>query len=469
MTAKIPKEWDRETDVLVIGAGTAGLPAGIAVKEAGAEVLVLESTRSCGGSGNLIAAGGSFAGTPLQKKLGVADSPERLYQDGVEVAEGAPELWRTYADHQLDTYYWLVDIGAGPVRDDMVMAVPGHRVPRMHLFEGMKAMAAVEKDTRAHGVEILMGHRATRLVYDWEQERVIGAQVQVGDKVMHFRARKAVLLTAGSFGRSKEMLAEYGKRFLDCMPLMAPGHLGDGLRMGLDLGAATKDIGNAVVASLAVCTTTKSDRPLFAVVSGGIAVNVNGERFYDESCPKGYYGHLTDAGLDQPGKVFWLVYNQKILEMPFIKDQAHSWHAFEGKTPEELANNAGFNAENFVKTLARYNDDIESEGYDTVFGRKRCTWGGAEVFSLEGHYYAVKCVTSITSFKGGLRVNGRFQVVNQYGEAIKGLYAAGEVIGGLFAKGAYLGGVNWSSALTFGRVAGRNAAFEVVRRRPATD
>lgn len=461
MTAGIPKQWDRETDVIVIGAGTAGLPAGIAVKEAGAEVLVLESTRSCGGSGNLIMGGGSFAGTPLQKKLGIADSPEHLFRDGVEIAEGSPEMWRAYADHQLDTYDWLVNIGAGPAREDMVIAPPGHRLPRLHIFEGMKAMAAVEKDTRAHGVEILMGHRAMRLIYDFEQERVVGVQVQVGEKVLHFRARKGVLLTAGSFGRNKEMLAEYGKRFIDCIPLMAPGHLGDGLRMGQDLGAATKDIGNAVVASLAVCTTTKSDRLLFTTASGAIAVNVNGERFYDESCPKGYYGHLTDAGLDQPGKVFWIVYSQMILEMPFVVDQARSWHAFEGKTPEELAKNAGFNPENFVKTLARYNEDIESEGYDTHLGRKRCTVGGPEIFPLEGPYYAAKCVTSITSFKGGLKVNGRFQVMNVYGEVIKGLYAAGEVTGGLFAKGAYLGGVNWSSALTFGRVAGRNAAFEV--------
>ena len=110
----IPKEWDLETDVLVIGAGTAGLPAAISVVETGARVAVLETTSIIGGSGNLITAGGAFAGTDIQKETGIEDSPEQLYKDGVEIALGVPELWRTFADNQLDTYEWLKSIGASP-------------------------------------------------------------------------------------------------------------------------------------------------------------------------------------------------------------------------------------------------------------------------------------------------------------------------------------------------------------------
>ena len=75
-------------------------------------------------------------------------------------------------------------------------------------------------------------------------------------------------------------------------------------------------------------------------------------------------------------------------------------------------------------------------------------------------YYAIQCKASISSFKGGVKVNSRFQPVNYYGEAIPGVYAVGEVAGGLWGKGTYFGGVMWASSLTFGRLVGRNASFD---------
>ncbi|MFK5952057.1 MAG: FAD-binding protein [Desulfobacterium sp.] len=457
----LPKEWDHETDIIIVGAGTAGLPAAMLAKAAGAEVVVLESTKSMGGSGCLIMAGGAFAGTSYQKKLGIEDSPEQLYKDGIEIAEGTPEIWRAYADNQLDTFEWLLSIGCKPSVEDKLIMPPGHRAARLHVYEGMKAMATIERAAKEKEVDIRLGHRAKRLIYDFENDRVVGIAVQVKNKLKYFKARKGILLATGGFGRNKEMISEYGRRFVDCIPLMAPGHKGDGLKMSLDLGAATQDIGNSVVASLAACTTTHSDRGYFAVMAGGIAVNVNGERFYDESCPKGYYGHLTDAGMDQPGKVFWFIYDSLIRDVWMVAPHVKSWKSFEGNTYEELAENAGLNAENFAACVNRYNEDIESEGSDTVLGRKFLTMAGGELQTLSTPpYYAIKCETSITSFKGGLKLNSRFQVVNVYGEPIRGLYAAGEVAGGLFSKGAYMGGVNWASSMTNGRVAVRNLCFE---------
>jgi fumarate reductase flavoprotein subunit len=71
----------------------------------------------------------------------------------------------------------------------------------------------------------------------------------------------------------------------------------------------------------------------------------------------------------------------------------------------------------------------------------------------------VRCVTSTTSMKGGLKINGRGQVINQYGEPIPGLYAAGEVTGGLCTR-TYLLGVMTSASASQGLVAGKNAAKE---------
>jgi len=454
---RIPDKWDYETDVLIVGAGTAGLPAGVVAAEAGAKTTILEGTKTCGGSGNLIMVGASFGGTDIQKKQGIDDSPELRYRDGVEVAHGTPEMWRVYCDHELDLYEWFKDLGIHPWTEDL-LTLPGHSAPRLHRYVGTPVEQRIEKEARDKGAEILTQHRAKRLIADPETGRVLGAKVDAKGKTKYIKAKKGVILACGSFGRNKEMVAEYGSRFKDCIPLMAPGHMGDGLKMAFDLGAATNHIGDAVVASLAACTTTHADRALIATWCGGIAVNVNGKRFYPESCPRGYYGDLTDAGLDQPGKVYWIVYDDSMRNAAGV-NELEKHKEFKADSFEELAEISDIDPKGFVETVERYNEDIDSEGYDTVIGRKTITFIHGTPIKLENPpYYAIKCETSITSFKGGLKINSRTQVIDNYGESISGLYAAGETTGGLFGDGLYLGGTNWPASMVFGKIAGQNAA-----------
>jgi fumarate reductase flavoprotein subunit len=460
--SNVPKEWDHETDVLIVGAGTAGLPAAIAAAEAGAEVTVLESTSRCGGSGSLIIAGASFAGTEWQRKAGVEDSPDLLYKDGVD-AGGDPGLWRVYADNQVDTFNWLMSIGVKPWRDDF-MKPPGFRLARLHHYKGAAAMEKIEARAKElKKIEILMQHRAQRLITDTETGRVLGVRINAKNKTFNFKARKAVVLATGGFGRNREMIKEYGERYIDCIPIMPPGHQGDGLKMALDLGAATKDIGHAVVSSLPVCVDTKSDRSFFTIVLGGILVNLNGRRFYNESCPVGYYGNMTDAAIDEPEGTFFAVYDDRIRSIPVVLEAGlETCKEYKGDTLEELAKTLGIDPAAFAETVKKYNEDIESEGYDTVLGRKylQGTVGPPPVTLDTPPYYAVKCKPSLTSFKGGIKINTRCQVVNNYGEIIPGLYAIGEVAGGLIGKDTYLGGLMWPASMTFGRLVGRNVAFE---------
>jgi len=456
----LPEKWDHETDVLIVGAGTGGLPCAIAAAELGAKVTVLEAMTISGGSGSLIFAGASFAGTDWQKKAGVEDSPDLLYKDGV-AAGGVPELWRVYADNQVDTYKWLLSLGIKPDRDDFVMP-PGHKVNRLHFYKGAPVMNRIEERARElKNIEILFQHRARRLIVDPETGRVLGARVETKKKTLKFRALKAVVLATGSFGRNREMITEYGERYVDCVPAMAPGHFGDGLKMSLDIGAATKHIGHAVVTSLPICDTTKTDRSYFAIVLGGIAVNLHGKRFYDESCPKGYYGNLTDALLDEPEGQMFIIYDSKMRNHPFVLPSVSIAKEYSADTFEELAKMAGTNPENLAATVRKYNEDIESEGYDTVFGRKYLQSIAGEPVPLDTPpYYAVKVHASLTSFKGGVKINTRSQVIDNYGDVIPGLYAVGEVTGGLVGKGTYLGGLMWPASMTFGRLVGRSVVFE---------
>jgi len=456
---QLPEKWDYEADVITVGAGTSGLPAAIIAAEAGARVAVLDLMSHCGGSLHLIEVGPSFAGTDLQKKQGIEDSPEHYYRDGVNIAKGASELWRVFADHQLDTYKWCKEIG---IKFGELWAPPTHTAIRAMWAKGNDMVRCLEKAARERGVEILFLHRATRLLSEHNTGRVVGLTVRAKNKVCNFKAKKAVILATGGFGRNRAMVQEYGPVFINCVPLMAAGHLGDGLKMALAEGAATKDIGSAVRSSYPVDAEKKTGNLLFPVVSGGIFVNVNGNRFADEGMRTTFYGQVSEVGMRQPGGgVYWAVYDSKIRKgVP--SNQLEKVNEHKGDTVEEIAKNAGIDPEGLKETIDRYNSDIESFGYDTQFDRKTLVGvKGTPVTIDTPPFYAIKGVSTTTSLKGGLKVNTRCQVVNQYDAVIPSLYAAGEVTGGLWGSaGAYLMGSMVSTSMTFGLIAGRNAAAE---------
>ena len=195
-------------------------------------------------------------------------------------------------------------------------------------------------------------------------------------------------------------------------------------------------------------------------------VNVDGKRFHDESCSEGFYGFMTGAGMRQPGGVYWVVYNDRIIEemrKNAAKVQAkdiEKCKRYKANTIEELGKSAGIDAKGLRETVDKYNSDIDSEGYDIVFGRKFQFGLERPLVKIDTPpFYAIKCVTSTTSLKGGLKINTKCQVLNQYGEIISGLYAAGETTGGLHTK-SYLLGVMSSGSFTQGIIAAKNAVKE---------
>ena len=463
--AKVPKKWDHEADVIIVGGGTAGLPAAAVVAEAGLKATVLESKPVCGGSFSMVVGCFAIAGSNEQKEAGIDDSPDIFYEDLQNVCGADPEIARAFVDNQLDAYRMLKEQG---IKFPGVKPFPGHsRVRGLGWLWGMgpKMVKALEDRARDRGVEILFRHRATRLITDPQTGKVIGLKASAKGETKNFKAKRAVILATGGFGRNREMVAEYAPEMVDAIPRMPAGHLGDGLKMGLGVGAATKDIAIAVAPSWSVCTETHSNA-LWVVNWGAIMVNVDGKRFHDESFSEGFYGPLTGAGMRQPGGIYWEVYNDKIKEgmvhgaRKVQVESVEKCKQYKTNTIEELAKSAGIDAKGLRETIDKFNSDIDSVGYDTVFGRKGQMGLERPLVKIDTpSFYAIKCVTSTTSMKGGLKINGRSQVVNQYGEIIPGLYAAGEVTGGLHTK-SYLLGVMSSSAMTQGIIAGKNAAKE---------
>jgi succinate dehydrogenase/fumarate reductase flavoprotein subunit len=240
-TGQDPVDWDREADVVVIGAGATGLPAAIVACEAGCSVILVEAQWDIGGhaiiSGGNVPLGG---GTSVQKKYGIADSPDLLFRDltdwSVVGPNGFPdyryndrEIIRAFADNSAATFEWLLAHGVEFV-DKAPDAIGGNSVgnslPReMHSIVGhwpMPAtgrpadpavqktrssgngmMRALEIAARRCGVGILLEHRMTRIYREAPNAGpVLGIAVdRKSGGPIDIRARKAVIIgTGGSTG-----------------------------------------------------------------------------------------------------------------------------------------------------------------------------------------------------------------------------------------------------------------------------
>jgi len=453
----IPEKWDGETDIIVIGSGNAGLPAAITATDKGADVIILETGKVPSSSLAFMGGGTLFVGTDQQKAAGINDSVEECLKEAVEVSGGREDIWKALLDRNLEVYEWLKSLGAKPTG---LFKPSGHGKTRCHRFEGHgPRLLKILKDTvKQKGIKTLFEHHAERLIVDPAKGRVIGVRVKNEDKVLNLKARKAVIIATGGFCQNEEMIKEYGQHHVGIIPNGSPTHRGDGLKMALAIGAATEGIGIAVCPSTTICTTTGNITIMEH--QGAIAVNMDGKRWADEIGTM--YGILFGQLLaEHPGGDHILMYDEKIRKDASPEDYKRV-KEYKADTVEELAKAVGIDPKALADTVKEYNADIDKNGYDTKFGKKH--WGGLHGTDPPPKldtppYYAIKGKVSFTSCKGGLKIDTKSRVINQFGEVIPGLYAAGEVAGGLQNKpGAYYAAQLTSSSFIFGRIAGEDAA-----------
>jgi succinate dehydrogenase/fumarate reductase flavoprotein subunit len=278
--SKVPKKWDGEADVIVVGGGNTGIPAAITAYDKGVKVILLEASSGMSSSLAYIAGGTPFAGTDMQKAQGIKDSPDQMYTEALAVGNGSPELWRALVDRQQEVFKWLLSIGAKP---DILQLAPGHKVMRSVRFVGhgvglCNVLRTALKKTK---IDVRYKHRAKKLIVDPETGRVIGVTAEAEGKKLNFRAHKAVILASGGFCQNLALVKEYGPQYADLVPTAPKQHQGDGLIMAMAIGAATSNIGLAVCPSLPICAETGA--LLTSSGQGGIAVNRHGERWANEA------------------------------------------------------------------------------------------------------------------------------------------------------------------------------------------
>jgi fumarate reductase flavoprotein subunit len=454
---------DPDFDVVVIGAGGAGLAAAVSAAEAGADVLVIEAADKVGGATSV--AGGSFmaAGTPVQADAGYpGDTADAFFDHYLTFNrwDVEPAIVRRFCDAALATFEWLRGLGVGFAPEGLYRAAR-ETAPRSHRVVGGSAQAyidALHRAARAHGIDIAVGRRVDELMRGRDSYTVrAGAEEVTGS---------AVIVATGGFGANPDLIRRYlSDAQGDSVWSPAPSTCrGDGLALAACAATTGVNRGDVLLTAGLVREIEPFTPPWLMMVGQ------DGRRFVDETAP---YAVVTPLAI-QHGPC-WV-----ILDDPMIRaakaSQASVWGSgtwtadtllaarIDGRiltagTVEELAAAAGLPAPALVATVRRYNESC-ARGEDSEFLKKP----GGLIAVEKPPFHAVRLSPAVVVLTGyGLRIDPDARVLSAAdGDPLPGLYAAGEVTGNVLGP-QYLGGGNAiSSALIFGRIAGCSAVTDRV-------
>ena len=468
--------WDIETDVVVAGAGCAGLAAAVGAAEHGAETVVLERAGGWGGasaqSGGLIYLGG---GTELQKACGVGDTPEAMAAF-LEAATGpGPNVEKIdiYCERSVDHFDWLVSCGVPfkaelydqpgwePPGDEGLMFCGGENAhpfnaiaqpaPRGHVPQMTGKRTGVKGGgwMLVHHLAAEAERRGVTTRYDSPLERLVvgdggveGVIVRQYGSEVAIRARRGVVLATGGFVFNDDMLSEHAPHLLGRLKLGTDGDDGGSIRLAQGLGAAVTRMGSG---EAAISVDPK-------LLVRGLLVDRTGQRFINEDS---YPGRIGQKALtEHAGEVFLL-----LDETGFDEDAARRFGlrlSWVGADAAELETEMDLPSGVLQATVDVFNNHATATGTDPVF-HKDPKW----VRPLTGPIGAIDLrlgeMTFATFTLGGLDTTIDGEVRHVDGHCIGGLFAAGRTTSGIPATG-YVSGTSLGDATFFGRRAGAAAA-----------
>ncbi len=449
--AQAAERTDRtiDVDVVVVGAGGAGMTAAINVKQAGFNVLVLEKMPYVGGNTTKATGGMNAAETHYQAEQGIEDSVEQFVADTIEGGHGIndPVLVQTMAENSAAGIDWLDSIGAPLPK---VSFSGGATNARIHAPEdgsgvGEYLVAAFDRVIKEMGIEVMLNTKATELITDGG--KVCGVKAQSDTENLTINAG-AVILATGGFGANEEMYTKYRPDLKGTVTTNAPGATGDGIVMAQAVGADLVDIEQIQLHPTVEQTTsmliTESVRG-----DGAILVNQSGERFIDEMETRDV---VSAAELEQEGSYAYIIFDQRLRDgLKAIEKYVNNGLTVQADTIEELAAALSIDPATLAKTLDDWNAAVAA-GEDPAFGRST----GMEKDLSVAPFYAIKIAPGIHHTMGGVKIDAKTHVINTDGEAIPGLFAAGEVTGGVHG-GNRIGGNAVADIVVFGRIAAESA------------
>jgi len=459
-------ETSQTYDVVVVGAGGAGLASAIAAAQNGASVVVLEQESVVGGNVSRSGAGMNVPGNWEQVDLDIEDSVESFIEDTMIGGDNVnnPKLVETLAKESLPTAEWMRDEVGVQFMAGYQQHYGGHKVPRALIFEtGIGTQIVMWEFIKAQelGVQFKMNTKATDLISD-ETGRVIGVTAEnKSGQTLAFNGNYGVILASGGFADNIEMRLKYRSDLgASVKSTNAPNHNGDGIIMAEALGAGLT--GMEWIQTYPFCMPTTGEVSFIphARMFGGIMVNLEGERFVNEN---GRRDKVTEAVFAQTGGLGYVVWDQAIAEDGRLFEIYHKEYTYlleqgliyKADTLKDAAEYFGVNVEALLNTVATYNEytkDFEA-GMDTTEADKDFNRNAKMALIDEGPFYIEKVAPAVHHTMGGLLIDVETHVLTEDGSIIPGLYAAGEVTGGVHGTNR-LGGNALLDMSVFGKIAG---------------
>ena len=489
----------KEADVVIVGAGGAGMTAAMTASDAGKSVIILESQAMVGGNSVRSTGGMNAAKTVYQdeNEFGEGAGVEKMlksaadnYADNEFITSLAATVAQQWADYQANPvgYFDSVELmeldtmvggkginnpelvktlveGTAPAIDWLdengmslhnVAAFGGASVKRIHrpvneegkvVSVGAYLVPLMEKACQDRGVEFILNTTADTILTDANGQAVGVSGTDKDGNAVTVNA-KAVVLATGGFGANLDMVASYKPDLKGFMTTNAPGIQGQGIAMATAIGAATVDMDQIQIHPTVEANTA-------ALITeglrgdGAILVNANGERFTDEVSTR---DKVSAAEIAQPGSFSWLIVDQAMADASnVIQGYITKGYTKQGATYEELAKEIEVDPATFAATMEKWNGCVEAKT-DADFGRTSF----ANPLNT-APYYAIKVSAGVHHTMGGVVINSSTEVLKEDGSVIPGLFAAGEVTGGVHGANR-LGGTAVADFVVFGRIAGASAA-----------
>lgn len=489
----------KEADVVIVGAGGAGMTAAMTASDAGKSVIILESQAMVGGNSVRSTGGMNAAKTVYQdeNEFGEGAGVEKMlksaadnYADNEFITSLAATVAQQWADYQANPvgYFDSVELmeldtmvggkginnpelvktlveGTAPAIDWLdengmslhnVAAFGGASVKRIHrpvneegkvVSVGAYLVPLMEKACQERGVEFILNTTADTILTDANGQAVGVSGTDKDGNTVTVNA-KAVVLATGGFGANLDMVASYKPELKGFMTTNAPGIQGQGIAMATAIGAATVDMDQIQIHPTVEANTS-------ALITeglrgdGAILVNANGERFTDEVSTR---DKVSAAEIAQPGSFSWLIVDQAMADASnVIQGYITKGYTKQGATYEELAKEIEVDPATFAATMEKWNGCVEAKT-DADFGRTSF----ANPLNT-APYYAIKVSAGVHHTMGGVVINSSTEVLKEDGSVIPGLFAAGEVTGGVHGANR-LGGTAVADFVVFGRIAGASAA-----------
>ena len=488
-----------DADIVVVGAGGAGMTAAITAASEGKSVVIVESQPMVGGN-SVRATGGMNAGKTVyqdENEFGESAGVEKTltaaaekyadnetitalaktvseqwaayqanptgYFDSVELMEldtmiggkgiNDPALVETLCENSADAIDWLDEHG---ITLHSVSSFGGASVKRIHrpvnaegktVSVGSYMIPLLEENCQKAGVQILLNTTATKILTDANGAAVgIEATGSTGETVTV--NAKSVVLASGGFGANLEMVVQYKPELKGFMTTNAAGIQGQGIEMATAIGADTVDMDQIQIHPTVEANTA-------ALITeglrgdGAVLINAEGQRFIDEV---GTRDVVSAAEIAQTGSYSWLVVDQAMADASsVIQGYIKKGYTVTGQTYEELAEAMGVDAAAFAETMDKWNGYVEAKN-DPDFGRTSF----ANPLNT-APYYAIKVTAGVHHTMGGLKINPNTEVLKADGSVIPGLFAAGEITGGVHGANR-LGGNAVADFTVFGRIAGKSAS-----------